>query len=92
MAKYDSIRGQELMEVEEKGNEITLIFKDNRYLFPKVLNGKFLTDRAQYPNIKGKELADVEEKENELTLVFNDDGKFPIKIDSGKLVADCVPE
>lgn len=91
MAKYDSIKGQELMEVEEKGNEITLIFKDNRYLFVKVVNGKFAVDRSQYPNIKGKELSQVEEKENELTLVFND-GSFPIRVESGKLVADAVPE
>lgn len=91
MAKYDSIRGQELMEVEEKGNEITLIFKDNRYLFVKVVNGKFVVDRGQYQSIKGKELSQVEEKENELTLVFGD-GRFPIKVDNGKLVADAVPE
>ncbi len=91
MAKYDSVRGQELMEVEEKGSEITLIFKDNRYVFVKVINGKFVVDRAQYSNIKGKELAQVEEKENELTLIFNN-GNFSIKIDGGKLVIDAVPE
>ena len=91
MAKYDSVRGQELMEVEEKGNEITLIFKDNRYVFVKVINGKFVVDRAQYSNIKGKELAQVEEKGNELALIFNN-GSFSIKIDGGKLVIDAVPE
>lgn len=44
MAKYDGIRGQELMEVEEKENELTLIFKDNRYLFVRVENGKLVTE------------------------------------------------
>lgn len=44
MAKYDGIRGQELMEVEEKENELTLIFKDNRYLFVRVENGKLITE------------------------------------------------
>jgi len=92
MAKYDGIRGQELMEVEESGNEITMIFKDNRYLFVKVENGKFLVDRAQYPNIKGKELTRVEDKGNELTLIFNDDTRFPIMVENGRLVADSVPE
>jgi hypothetical protein len=91
MAKYDSIRGQELMEVEEKGNEITLIFKDNRYLFVRVENGRFVVNREQFPIIKGKELTQVEQKENELTLIFNDN-KFPIKVESGRLVADSVPE
>jgi hypothetical protein len=46
MAKFDGIRGQELLEVEdksEKENEITLIFKDNRYLFIKLENGKMVT-------------------------------------------------
>lgn len=91
MAKFDGIRGQELMEVEEKGNELTLIFKDNRYLFVRVENGKFLLERAQYPNIKGKELTQVEEKDNELTLIFKD-SKFPIRVENGRLVADSVPE
>ncbi len=46
MAKFDGIRGQELLEVEdklEKDNELTLIFKDNRYLFIKLENGKIVT-------------------------------------------------
>lgn len=91
MAKFDSIRGQELMEVEEKGNEITMIFKDNRYLFVRAMNGKFDVDRNQYQSIKGRELSQVEEKENELRLIFNE-GDFSIKVESGKLVSDSVPE
>lgn len=43
MAKYDGLRGQELLEVEEKNDEITLIFKDNRFLFIKLENGKMVT-------------------------------------------------
>jgi hypothetical protein len=44
MAKYDGIKGQELLDVEETKNEITLIFKDNRYLFVKLQNGQLLID------------------------------------------------
>lgn len=44
MAKYDGIKGQELLDVEEKDNELTLIFKDNRYLFVKMENGKLQSD------------------------------------------------
>ena len=42
MAKYDGLRGQELLEVEDPDKEggITLIFKDNRYLFIKIKDGK----------------------------------------------------
>jgi len=43
MAKYDGLRGQELLEVEEKNGEVTLIFKDNRFLFIKLEDGKIVT-------------------------------------------------
>ena len=44
MAKFDGIKGQELLDVEETNDEITLIFKDNRYLFVKISNGKLACD------------------------------------------------
>jgi len=44
MAKFDGIKGQELLDVEENNNELTLIFKDNRYLFVKIENGKITCD------------------------------------------------
>ena len=44
MAKFDGIKGQELLDVEESKDEITLIFKDNRYLFVKISNGKLTCD------------------------------------------------
>jgi hypothetical protein len=44
MAKFDGIKGQELLDVEEKKDEVTLIFKDNRYLFVKVQNGQLMVD------------------------------------------------
>ena len=44
MAKFDGIKGQELLDVEEAANELTLIFKDNRYLFIKMENGKIVCD------------------------------------------------
>ncbi|HZC20864.1 MAG TPA: hypothetical protein VE223_04400 [Nitrososphaeraceae archaeon] len=44
MAKFDGIKGQELLDVEESDEEITLIFKDNRFLFVKVQNGKLISD------------------------------------------------
>lgn len=44
MAKFDGVKGQELLDVEEKQGELTLIFKDNRYLFVKVTNGQLVVD------------------------------------------------
>ena len=44
MSKFDGIKGQELLDVEENKNEITLIFKDNRFLFLKIENGNLVSD------------------------------------------------
>ena len=44
MAKFEGIKGQELLDVEEQKDEITLIFKDNRYLFIKIENSKLVSD------------------------------------------------
>jgi hypothetical protein len=44
MTKFDGIRGQELLDVEEDLSEITLIFKDNRFLFVKIENGNLVTE------------------------------------------------
>ncbi|MBA3977528.1 MAG: hypothetical protein H0X50_04950 [Nitrosopumilus sp.] len=44
MAKFDGIKGQELLDVEDTNNELTLIFKDNRFLFIKIENGKIVCD------------------------------------------------
>ena len=45
MAKYDGLLGQTILEVEEPDKEdgITLIFKDNRFLFIKIEDGKLVT-------------------------------------------------
>ncbi len=45
MAKYDGLLGQIILEVEEPDKEagITFIFKDNRFLFIKVVDGKIET-------------------------------------------------
>ena len=45
MAKYDGLLGQPVLEVEEPDKEggLTVIFKDNRFLFVKVGDGKIET-------------------------------------------------
>ena len=45
MAKYDGLLGQLVLEVEEPDKEdgITIIFKDNRFMFIKVVDGKIET-------------------------------------------------
>jgi hypothetical protein len=44
MAKFDAIVGKALLTVEEKENELTLVFADNRFLFVKLENGKLKSD------------------------------------------------
>ncbi|HVP24066.1 MAG TPA: hypothetical protein VMS77_09175 [Conexivisphaerales archaeon] len=44
MAKYDGIVGQELLTVEEREGEVTLVFRDNRYLFVRLIDGKLITE------------------------------------------------
>jgi len=45
MAKYVGMIGQPLLEVEEPDKEdgVTLIFKDNRFMFIKLEDGKLST-------------------------------------------------
>jgi len=40
MAKFDGIVGKALLTVEEKENELTLVFADNRFLFVRLQSGK----------------------------------------------------
>jgi hypothetical protein len=44
MAKFDGIKGQELLDVEIKDNELTLVFKDNRFLFVRIENGRIVCE------------------------------------------------
>ena len=45
MVKYDGLLGQPVLEVEEPDKEggITIIFKDNRFMFIKIVDGKLDT-------------------------------------------------
>ena len=91
MAKYDGIKSQELLDFEKTKDELTLIFKDNRYLFVKIKNGELAVDPAACNNAKGQELQSVEEGNDEITLVFKD-LRLPVKAQSGKLEVDSIPE
>ncbi len=44
MAKYDGIIGQDVLTVTEGENELTIIFRDNRYLFIKVVDGRLVAE------------------------------------------------
>lgn len=91
MAKYDGIKNQELLDFEKTKDELTLIFKDNRYLFIKIKNGDLAVDVAACNNAKGQELQSVEDGNGEIMLIFKD-LKLPVKAQSGQLEIDSIPE
>jgi hypothetical protein len=91
MAKFDGIKGQELLDFEKAKGELTLIFKDNRYLFLKVGTGDLVVDLATCNTVKGQELQNVEEGSGEIILIFKDN-KLPVKVQSGQMQVDSIPE
>ena len=46
MAKFDGIRMQDLVEVQDpdKDGGITLVFKDDKFLHIKIVDGKLVTE------------------------------------------------
>ena len=98
MAKYDGLLGQPILEVEEPDKEggITFIFKDNRFLFIKVVDGKLdavsipeWKNMDKFEQIKMIELVKVEDPDSDggITLVFQENKVLKIKIVNGKLVS-----
>ena len=91
MAKYDGIKGQELLDFEKTKDELTLIFKDNRYLFVKIKAGELVVDLETCNKVKGQELQSVEDGNDEIMLTFKDT-KLQVKAPGGKMEIDSIPE
>jgi len=91
MAKFDGIKGQELLDFEKTKDELTLIFKDNRYLFIKIKSGSLVVDVATCDSVKGQELQNVEEGNGEIVLTFPNH-KLPVKVQNGQMEVDSIPE
>ncbi len=103
MAKYDGLLGQPVLEVEEPDKEggITIIFKDNRFMFIKAVDGKIETvsipewcEMAKFDGVRMQDLVEVKDPDEEggMTLVFKDDIRLKIKVVDGKLVSESIPE
>ena len=102
MAKYDGLLGQPILEVEEPDKEdgITFIFKDNRFLFVKAVDGKIETvsipeqvkGMEKFDQIKMLELVKVEDPDSDggLTLIFQENKTLKIRIVDGKLVSEFI--
>ena len=103
MAKYDGLLGQPVLEVEEPDKEggITIILKDNRFMFIKAVDGKIETvsipewsKMAKFDGVRMQDLVEVKDPDEDggLTLVFKDDIRLKIKVVDGKLVSESIPE
>ena len=103
MAKYDGLLGQPVLEVEEPDKEggITIIFKDNRFMFIKAVDGKIETvsipewfEMVKFDGVRMQDLIEVKDPDEEggLTLVFKDNRLLKIKVVDGKLVSESIPE
>ena len=103
MAKYDGLLGQPVLEVEEPDKEggITIILKDNRFMFIEAVDGKIETvsipewfKMVKFDGIRMQDLIEVQDPDEEggLTLVFKDDIRLKIKVVDGKLVSESIPE
>ena len=44
MAKFDGVIGQDVLSVTEKEDELTIVLRDNRFIFVKVENGRLVVD------------------------------------------------
>ena len=103
MEKYDGLLGQPVLEVEEPDKEggITIIFKDNRFMFIKAVDGKIETvsipewcEMVKFDSVRMQDLVEVRDPDEEggMTLVFKDDIRLKIKVVDGKLVSESIPE
>ena len=99
MAKYDGLLGQPVLEVEEPDKEggLTVIFKDNRFLFVKAVDGKIetvsipeWTKMGKFDSIKMQDLIEVKDPDENggVTLVFKENKSIQLKIIDGKLVSE----
>ena len=98
MAKYDGLLGQPVLEVEEPDKEggLTVIFKDNRFLFVKAVDGKIetvsipeWTKMGKFDSIKMQDLIEVKDPDENggVTLVFKENKIIQLKIVDGKLLS-----
>ena len=103
MVKFDGIRMQDLVQVKDPDEEggLTLVFKDNRFMFIKAVDGKIETvsipewfKMAKFDGIRMQDIIEVQDPDAEggLTLVFKDDIRLKIKVVDGKLVSESIPE
>jgi hypothetical protein len=89
MAKFDGVKGYLLLEVEKKPDEVTLVFRDNRYLFVVSQGGQI---DVSDDGVAGLELESVAEDGRRLECLFKGGRRFVVVSNGGTLTTDSIPE
>ncbi|MEM0121141.1 MAG: hypothetical protein QW514_00200 [Thermoprotei archaeon] len=89
MAKFDGVKGYLLLEVEKSPKEVTLVFRDNRFLFISTDDGEIVLEGD---DVEGSEVEGVAETDDKVEVVFKDGKKLVARSTAGKLQTESIPE
>jgi hypothetical protein len=89
VAKFDGVKGYLLLEIEKSPKEVTLVFRDNRFLFISTEEGEIVLDGD---DVEGSEVEGVSETVGQLEVRFKDGKKLVAKSTVGKLQSESIPE
>ncbi|MEM3671223.1 MAG: hypothetical protein QW767_05730 [Thermoprotei archaeon] len=89
MAKYDGVKGYLLLEIEKKPEEVTLVFRDNRFVFVTSDAADLVADDD---GVEGAELETVIEGAGSMEFKFRNGKSLRVKSQSGRLQSDSIPE
>jgi len=89
MAKFDGVKGYMLLEIEKSPQEVTLVFRDNRFLFITTEQGEIVLESD---DVEGSEVESVVEASGMVEVRFKDGKKLTAKSTSGAIQAESIPE
>lgn len=87
MAKYDGIKGYILLEIERGASDVTLVFRDNRYLFVNSTSEVNVDDEG----VEGQELDTIQEEARGILLSFKNGKRLKVWSEDG-VTTESVPE
>ena len=89
MAKFDGVKGYLLLEIEQKPAEVTLVFRDNRFVF---VTSPAADVKVEDEGVEGAELDGVVEASNSVEFSFKNGKKLSVESASSQIQTDSIPE
>jgi len=89
MAKFDGVKNYTLLEIERSQNEVTLVFRDNRFMFITSSGDEI---KLEDEGVEGAELANVSEEQKRVVLGFKNGKKLVAWVENGEISAESIPE